>query len=135
MNQLAKHFFGITLLILTCLGNAMGIEIYRRHIVVLGFIVMVWLAISPVNAQAYVLQQTFNDPTPTFNDNFGNSVAIDGDKVLIGAFGNGPTNVGQAHLFSATSIGPVPEPSTYAMAGIGLLGLGFYGWRRRGPTN
>ena len=34
--------------------------------------------------------------------------------------------------FDLIVIGPaVPEPSTYALAAIGLLALGFYGWRRK----
>ncbi|MAE60521.1 MAG: hypothetical protein CMJ49_04090 [Planctomycetaceae bacterium] len=45
--------------------------------------------------------QTFNDPTVTTEDHFGISVAIDGDRVLIGARWDDTqgTNVGQAHLF------------------------------------
>ena len=52
------------------------------------------------------LLQTFNDPTASFfGDEFGASVAMDGDNVLIGApldDTNG-TNVGQAHLFDAAT--------------------------------
>lgn len=47
------------------------------------------------------LLYTYNDPTPTGQDRFGNSVAIDGDRVLVGAprdDSNG-RDVGQAHLF------------------------------------
>jgi len=49
------------------------------------------------------LLQTFDDPTITNFDNFGVSVAIDGNNVLIGAFGDDTTgaDVGQAHLFDA----------------------------------
>ena len=47
------------------------------------------------------LLHTFDDPTPTSGGEFGSSVALDGNNVLIGApLGN--TNspfVGQAHLF------------------------------------
>ena len=25
---------------------------------------------------------------------------------------------------------PIPEPSTFALSALGLLGLAFYGWRR-----
>ncbi|MGI9427292.1 MAG: hypothetical protein ACR2NM_01450, partial [Bythopirellula sp.] len=51
------------------------------------------------------LLRTFNDPTVTETDGFGWSVALDGNKVLIGATGddtNG-TQVGQAHLFDAVT--------------------------------
>ena len=51
------------------------------------------------------LLQTFDDPTVTGFDLFGSSVALDGDSVLIGASGDDTqgTNVGQAHLFDATT--------------------------------
>ena len=51
------------------------------------------------------LLRTFNDPTPTIVDQFGISVAIDGNNVLIGAFRDDSTgsNVGQAHLFDAAT--------------------------------
>jgi len=50
------------------------------------------------------LLRTFDDPTVTTSDNFGISVAIDGDNVVIGAHGDNPrgNNVGQAHLFKDT---------------------------------
>ncbi len=51
------------------------------------------------------LLQTFNDPVATGFDNFGISVALDGDLALIGAYlddTNG-TNIGQAHLFNVTT--------------------------------
>jgi len=60
-------------------------------------------AVSPAKAQT--LLPTFNDPTVTSKDGFGDAVAIDGNNVLIGATGhdiNGRT-VGQAHLFDATT--------------------------------
>jgi hypothetical protein len=50
-------------------------------------------------------QQTFDDPTVTNVDRFGFSVAIEGDRVLIGARTDNTNGfgVGQAHLFDATS--------------------------------
>jgi len=88
---------------------------------------------APGVGQAYLfdattgaLLQTFDDPTPTQDasfikgDRFGFSVAIDGNLVLVGApfdDTNGP-NVGQAHLFDATTGAllqtfddPTPTPS------------------------
>jgi len=51
------------------------------------------------------LLQTFDDPTPTTEDQFGVSVSIDGNNVLVGApFDDTKgVNVGQAHLFDATT--------------------------------
>lgn len=51
------------------------------------------------------LQRTFNDPTPTFRDGFGYSLAMDNRHLLISApwdYTNG-TRVGQAHLFDVYS--------------------------------
>ena len=51
------------------------------------------------------LLRTFSDPTPTPHDQFGFSLALDGNNVLIGARlddTNG-LNVGQAYLFDATT--------------------------------
>ena len=83
------------------------------------------VAVSPASAITFTLDQTFNDPTVTGSDQFGRSVAIDGNNVLIGAFGDDTNggSVGQAHLFT-------PEPSTFLLTALGLLGLGFYGGRR-----
>ena len=57
------------------------------------------------DADTGALQRTFDDPTPTDRDLFGFSVALDGDRVLIGApFDDTQgTNVGQAHLFDAVT--------------------------------
>ena len=48
---------------------------------------------------------TFDDPTPTTKDNFGGSVALDGNHVLIGARWDDTMgeDIGQAHLFDATT--------------------------------
>jgi outer membrane protein assembly factor BamB len=51
------------------------------------------------------LVRTFNDPTPTRQDYFGNAVALDGNHVLIGANRDDTQgiDVGQAHLFDAAT--------------------------------
>ena len=51
------------------------------------------------------LLQTFDDPTPTTEDQFGTSVSISGNNVLVGAPGDDTNgqDVGQAHLFDATT--------------------------------
>ena len=51
------------------------------------------------------LLQTFDDPTVTGGDEFGTSVALQGDRVLIGAWRDDTqgANVGQAHFFDATT--------------------------------
>ncbi len=48
---------------------------------------------------------TFDDPTPTVFDSFGVDVAMDGNHVLVGDYGDDTLgqNVGQAHLFDATT--------------------------------
>ncbi|MCA2666585.1 MAG: hypothetical protein IM502_06775, partial [Microcystis sp. M045S2] len=71
------------------------------------------------NATTGSLLRTFLNPTPTFNEQFGWSVAISGNNVLIGAIGDdtGATNTGVAYLFNATTgsllqtfLNPIPEP-------------------------
>ncbi|MGK7878358.1 MAG: hypothetical protein AB4426_35165 [Xenococcaceae cyanobacterium] len=51
------------------------------------------------------LLQTFLNPTPSFNDNFGEVVAISGNNVLVGALGDDAvaTNSGAVHLFDAVT--------------------------------
>jgi outer membrane protein assembly factor BamB len=58
------------------------------------------------DASTGALLQTFDDPTPTFQDVFGVSVAIDGSHILIGASGDDTNGVGvgQAHLFEFTPV-------------------------------
>lgn len=48
------------------------------------------------------LLQTFDDPTVTLGDEFGRSVALDGNHVVVGAFKDSTlgSEVGQAHLFA-----------------------------------
>ncbi len=57
------------------------------------------------SASTGTLLQTFNNPTPMQGDNFGTSVDIDGDNVLIGAplVNGSEVNTGKAYLFSTTS--------------------------------
>ena len=54
------------------------------------------------------LLHTFLNPTPAKNDKFGDSVAISGDKVLIGALGDdaGAKDSGAAYLFSPVPTSP-----------------------------
>ncbi|REK24670.1 MAG: PEP-CTERM sorting domain-containing protein [Planctomycetota bacterium] len=59
---------------------------------------------------------------------FGFAVAIEGDTALIGARLDSETEsqAGAAYVYAP----PVPEPSTYAMAALALVGLALYRWRR-----
>ncbi|MGI9457108.1 MAG: FG-GAP repeat protein, partial [Aeoliella sp.] len=75
------------------------------ELVVLGTTLVATLGVT-----AGAAPQIFNDPTPSpggvpEGDRFGQSVALDGNNVLLGApydDTNG-TDVGQAHLFEATT--------------------------------
>lgn len=72
---------------------------------VLGICVFELLAASLAANASFILSRTFDDPTVTSIDRFGIDVAIDGNNVLVGALlddTNG-TDVGQAHLFDATT--------------------------------
>src|SRR3989344_4418078 len=54
------------------------------------------------DATTGTLLQTFNNPTPAYNDQFGYSVSISGDKVLISAPLNN-THYGSVYLYDATT--------------------------------
>jgi outer membrane protein assembly factor BamB len=66
------------------------------------------------------LLETFNDPTPTDADRFGYSLALDGNRVVIGASEDDTPaiNAGQAHLFM------IPEPRTVWLALISFAATG-----------
>ena len=61
---------------------------------------MLGMAASQSHAVA-ILNQTFNNPAPTIADQFGSSVAIDGNNVVVGAPRDvaSANNSGQAYLF------------------------------------
>ena len=72
-----------------------------------GILVAISLTLWPaaVHATSWHLERTFDDPTVTRQDNFGYSVALDGNNVLIGAPLDSTRGfwVGQAHLFDGGS--------------------------------
>ncbi len=83
-------------------------------------------------------------PTESYgmqNDRIGNGVTLTSGSVRTdfpsgGFHYPGENRLARAILasLSTQSAGgspPVPEPSTYVMAVLGLLGLGYLGWRRR----
>lgn len=77
----------------------------QRSFATIAFSALVAVDSSPTWAQSHFLAHTFDDPTFTEGDGFGSSVAIDGNRVLVGApfddtYGN---SVGQVHLFDAIS--------------------------------
>ena len=74
------------------------------------------------------LLHTFDDPTVTSQDFFGWSVAVEGNKVLVGAIGDDTNGdfAGQAHVFDAitgnllqTLNDPTPSPLYYTVLHIG----------------
>lgn len=99
-----------------------------------------------VSAEPPVAVATLNNPSPGLNDNFGNAVAIDGTRVVIGASLDNPnfsTDAGSAYLYDLageTPTAPVatlPNPApatgdqfgaTVAIAGAKvLIGAGLNG--------
>jgi outer membrane protein assembly factor BamB len=71
----------------------------------LGFAVM-WSVFSLGVADAQpILKHVFKNPNPAVQDFFGNSVAMEGNYVLIGAKGDDTdaSNAGRAYLFDATT--------------------------------
>ena len=70
-------------------------------IAVLG---LMHLSSATAESPPFTLTQTFLRPTPGPEDKFGGSVAIFGDKVLIGAIGGqGAGDPGGAYLFDAVT--------------------------------
>jgi len=71
--------------------------------------------------------QTIANPTPAEGDLFGNAVAIDGNRAIIGAYGDddGGANTGAAHIFETRSNSTtIPEPSS--LLGLAAIGFGFF---------
>ena len=90
-------------------------------------VLLVLAGVSPAKAGIYDLTHTFNDPTSPIGEHFGKSVPIDGNYVLIAepVLDGSGTRRGQAHLFT------VPEPSTFILSAIALVGLLLFVWRRK----
>ncbi len=67
------------------------------------------------------LLQTFNNPTPQINDQFGASVSLSGTSALIGAIGDdtGAANAGSVYLYEPVPQ-TVPEPS-FTILGTGVV--------------
>jgi hypothetical protein len=57
------------------------------------------------NATTGKLLRTLANPTPASSDNFGNSVAVSGNTVVVGAYNDdtGATDSGSAYIFDATT--------------------------------
>ena len=83
------------------------------------------------DAVSGTLLQTLSNPTPAENDTFGNSVAISGNLVLVGAHRDdtGATDAGAAYIFDATSgvllrtlSNPTPGVSDYFGSSVAVSG-------------
>ena len=75
------------------------------------------------------LLQKFIAPDAASADNFGSSVALDGDSALIGSRldDDGGINSGSAYLFAREEMEKVPEPSAI----LGLIAIGTLGVLKR----
>jgi hypothetical protein len=95
---------------------------------------------DPNNGLAHVTVKLIGEPDATFNYELGNGnnfltmVAIDGEKIqsvtIDAEAGFVFTDVRQFRIGGA-QLTPVPEPSTMALAMLGVAGLGLGGLRRR----
>ncbi len=77
------------------------------------------------------LLQTINNPTPAFGDQFGFSVSVSGNFVLVGARGDdtGASSAGSAYLFDATTgnllqtfNNPIPASSDFFGTSVSVFG-------------
>jgi len=81
------------------------VQILLNKFLIMTISLLIISSSSIANTAYGNLIHTFDDPTITLEDRFGTSVAIDGNRVLVGepndsTFGD---DIGQAHLFDATS--------------------------------
>ncbi|MBI1784800.1 FG-GAP repeat protein [Candidatus Sumerlaeota bacterium] len=93
------------------------------------------------NAWTGALMTPLDNPDPAPGENFGNAIAISGNMVVVGAFGDSPggyTSAGTAYVFNATSgalistlSNPFPEASDNFGVSLGISGnltvVGAYG--------
>ncbi len=71
---------------------------------------------------------TLNNPSPALNDYFGNSVAISGTRVVVGAYQDGATDDGSAYVYDLASGMPTvpvatlnnPSPAGYDYFGFSV---------------
>jgi len=87
-------------------------------------------------ANPHVPVATLNNPLPTNGDNFGNSIAMDGARVVVGAYGEdaGGSDAGIAYVFDLTSATPGvptltltnPTPVSNDLFGFGVAISGTY---------
>jgi FG-GAP repeat/PEP-CTERM motif len=83
------------------------------------------------DATTGALLRTFLNPTPAVGDNFGNAVAVSGNRALVSAIGDdtGATNAGAAYLFDTTTgallrtfVNPTPQANDNFGLGVALYG-------------
>jgi WD40 repeat protein len=77
------------------------------------------------------LLHTLTNPTPQANDGFGGRVAINGNRAIVGAYGDdaGATNAGRAYIYDVTTgallhtlNNPAPEVNDYFGSGVAISG-------------
>ena len=86
---------------------------------------------------------TIEGGTKTTSGDNGGSAFVDGNSYIrydgltsssgqiVVTFSNGPEGIGIFNGFQIENLAVVPEPSTLILSVLGLMSLGFIGWRRR----
>lgn len=94
-------------------------------------IIVLTIIYGRVQAQCQTLYHTFGSPTPSSNDEFGYSVGIEGNNLLVGSHrdNTSATDAGIAFLFDATTgallrsiNNPTPDPGDFFGRSVAIFG-------------